>query len=94
MGQSTFKDRVLLQKRYFDLGYGITSYFKLLIALFGISSLNVRATMIIAVAYGIFCYTFGWAFVKYGWYSVDIEISNKFNFFVQEMRAKFNKANI
>ena len=88
MGQSTFKDRVLLQKRYFDLGYGITSYFKLLIALFGISSLNVRATMIIAVAYGIFCYIFGWAWVKYGWYTADIEITNMFNLFVREMRSK------
>jgi len=83
-----YKGKILLQKRYFDLGYGITSYAKLLIALFGISSLDVKATMILGLSYGIFCYVFGWAYVKYGWYTVDIEIANKFNLFVREMRSK------
>ena len=89
-----YKTSLLLQKRYFDLGYGITSYVKLVIALFGLSSLNVKATMILAFGYAIFCYVFGWAWVKYGWYEVDLEITNKYNLFVKEVRTKLKKRKI
>ena len=83
-----YKYKILIQKRYFDEGYGITSYFKLIIALFGLSSLNVIATMIMAFAYGIGCYILGRAYIKYGWATTNIEITNKLDLFVQEMRER------
>lgn len=79
---------MLLQKRYFDLGWSITGYLKYILALFGIASLNVKATMVLAVCYAVFCYVFGWAWVKFGWYTIDIEITNMYNLFVKEMRSK------
>lgn len=82
-----YKVDILFHKRYFDLGYGITSYLKLIIALFGLSSLNVKLTMIFAVVYGVFCYVFGRFWIKYGWYERDIEITNKYDYFVREMRS-------
>ena len=82
------KVKILLQKRYFDIGYGQTSYIKLVIALFGLSSLNVKITMIVAGFYAVFCYCFGWAFVKYGWLEAEIEINNLNNKFVKQMRKK------
>jgi len=87
----SFKETILLQKRYFDIGYGTTSYVRLFVGIFGISSAvdgNPLITVFLALMYALFCYAFGWAFVKYGWYTVDIEIGNKFNLFVREMRTK------
>lgn len=85
------KKKLLLHKRYFDIGYGWTSYIKVVIAVFGIgaaASGNELSAAIMLLAYGILCYIFGWAYVKYGWYTAEIEIGNLFNLFVKEMRKK------
>ena len=39
--------------------------------------------------YALFCYLFGLIFVKFGWYEADIEITNRFNLFVKEMRHTY-----
>lgn len=86
-----FKEKALLQKRYFDIGYGWTSYLKIVVAVFGIGAAatgNKTSAAIMLLFYGLFCYIFGWAYVKYGWYTIEIEITNKFNLFVREMRNK------
>ena len=77
----------LLWKRYFETGYSITGYVKYVIALFGISSLNVAITMSLGVIYAILCFVVGWWWFRYGFMEVDNEISNRFNGFVHEMRA-------
>jgi len=82
------KYKLLLHKAYFDAGYGITGYFKYLIALFGISTLNVKATLIIGVVYAFCCYIIGWAWYSYGFMIASQEIGNNFNLFVKEMRSK------
>ena len=90
-----YKERILLHKRYFDIGYGITSYVKVVVAVVGIGGIaagaNKTAIAIMLFLYGLFCYVFGWAFVKYGWLTADIEIGNKFNLFVKEMRKSINR---
>ena len=80
--------RFLIFKSYFDKGWGLTSYLKYIIALFGISSLNVKATLIIGFVYGVCCYIIGRAWYKYGLVDTETEISNIFNPFVREMRQK------
>ncbi len=87
----TVKEKILLQKRYFDTGYGITSYIKVVVAVFGVGSVVTGYRLlpfIMLLLYGIFCYVIGWAYLKYGWYTIDLEITNKFNLFVKEMRKK------
>lgn len=84
-----YKFKLLLHKKYFDIGYGFTNYVKYIIALFGLSSLNVRLTLMFAGVYAVGCYIFGWLFVKHGWYSAQIEVGNRFNLFVEEMRKIF-----
>jgi len=88
------KYKLNLHKRYFDLGYGFTSYLKYFIAFIGLASRNVKWTMIIGVAYAISCYIFGWAWIKFGWYEAEIEVNNKFNKFVKEMRKSYNNRKI
>ena len=85
--------RPLVAKIYFDTGWGLTSYLKYLIALFGISTLNVKATLIIAFFYGIGCYVLGRIWYKYRIVDIEHEISNRFNPFVGEMREKFDIPN-
>ena len=78
--------KFILCKRYFDQGYGMTSYLKYIIALFGISSLDVKSTLIMGFAYAIFCFMVGFLWFKFGFFEIDTEISNRFNRFVREMR--------
>lgn len=88
------KYKILLLKRYFDTGYGITNYFKYPLIFFGAYSfqtnIDLMITLLISIIWGVFCFIFGWAFIKYDWYKIDLEITNKLNIFVEEMR-KFTK---
>jgi len=91
MKSKHYKKKILLQKRYFDLGYGITNYIKVVVAVIGIGEMATGSkplALIMLFLYGIFCYLVGLGYVKYGWYTLDIEITNKFNLFVKEMRKK------
>ena len=92
--RDVIKKRLLLHKRYFDLGYGITSYIKVIVAVIGIGEAatgNKILPIIMLLAYGLLCYLTGWAFVKYGWYMADLEITNKNNLFVKEMRKTYKR---
>ncbi len=88
--QRTFKYKLALHKRYFDMGYGITSYIKYLIAFFGLASNDVKTTLGIAVIYAIFCYLFGMFLYKIGYAEAEAEVDNQYNLFQKEMREKLN----
>lgn len=81
--------RAALLKRYFDEGYGFTNYFKFLIAFYGMASLNVKNTLIMGVAYGLSCFFIGWLIFWSGFKKASIEVDNRVNPFVNEMREKF-----
>lgn len=81
----------LLWKRYFDTGWVLTSYVKYIIALFGISSLDVGKTLVIGFIYAIGCVFIGYFWYKYNFVEVDNEISNRFNLFMREMREMKEK---
>lgn len=87
------KYRINIYKRYFDTGLGLTNYFKYVIAFFGLASKNLKWTMIVAIVYGIFCFFLGWWWLKSDFYKAEIEVSNNYNLFVEEMRKKFVKPN-
>ena len=78
-----------LHKAYFDRGYSITNYIKYGIALFGISSLNVKATMIIAACYAVLCYVVGVVWYHKGLVMAEAEVGNQYNLFQKQMREKF-----
>ena len=86
-----YKFKFLLHKRYFDLGYGLTNLFKYALLAMGIASRDVTSTAILAVLYGIGCYFVGMLWVKWDFYTLDIEVSNKFNMFVDEMRKSIKR---
>jgi len=80
--------KFLIAKAYFDKGWGLTGYIKYIIALFGISSLNVKRTLIVGVIYGISCYFLGRIWFKYRLVDTENEIQNRFNPFQKEVREK------
>lgn len=86
------KFKLNLHKFYFEKGYALTNYIKYLIALFGLSSMNFRLTIILGIAYGFFCYALGFIWVYFDFYSYEIEVSNYYNPFVKEMRKEMTKS--
>lgn len=88
-GVSPLKWKFLWNKRYFELGYG--SFFgtilKVLIALFGVSSQEVVATMALGVAYVFACWLFGFIWVRYQFAGAENEVNNRLNSFTKEMRT-------
>ena len=83
--------RWLLYKRYFDLGYGLTGYFKWILAVVGISALNLQWIIAGFFFYGIFCFLTGWIWIKYNLYILENEITNQYNFFMREVRENIDK---
>ena len=85
---NSFKYKFVLHKAYFDFGYGWSSYFKYMIAIFGIASQQVRSTMIFFFLYGILCYVGGRLAYKFGIKEAEQEVENQYNLFCKELREK------
>ena len=81
-----YKFKLMIMKKYFDLGYGLTNYFFKLVAVFGLTTQLAKTTFIILFIYSISCYFIGRIYCKYHWFEVETEINNRFNPFVKEMR--------
>jgi len=83
--------RILLLKRYFDTGFGLTQYVKYLIAFFGLATQDIKTTLIIAFVYALFCFILGFLYYHYRFVETDNEISNKYNPIMREIRTSINK---
>ena len=91
------KIKICLYKRYFDTGLALTNYFKYFIILFGaysfVEKIDLKITFVLMILYAVGCFVLGWAWLNSDFYKADIEISNKYNLFVAEMRKKIGKPN-
>ena len=85
-----YKYKFCLMKAYFDKGYSLTNFVKYVIALFGLASLDVKTTMILALIYAPSCFILGLFWYKVGLREEEIEVNNTFNKFVGEMRNNLN----
>jgi hypothetical protein len=85
------KDKLLLWKRYFETGFGLLNYLKYPLVLLGIAIPNAEAIVFISIFYALFCFFLGWAWINSDFYRRDIELTNKYNIFVDEMRASIPK---
>ena len=79
---------IVLYLRYFEKGYGLSHYLFKLIAIFGIVSQDINSTAYILAVYTLLCFGVGWAWHHYGFMEKQIELNNKFDPFVREMRNK------
>lgn len=88
------KIKLCLYKKYFDTGIGLTSYAKYIIAFFGLASRDTTSTLIIAFSYLISCFFLGWWWLNSDFYKAEIELGNRYNIFVEEVRKKIKKGNL
>lgn len=92
------KFNFVLWKTYFDTGFGLTNYIKYAIALYGIvvskELFNINKLLWIVVLYAISCFIIGYCWYRYGFKEAEIEVNNKFNLFVKEMRHKVIKKDL
>jgi len=88
-----YKFKLALHKHYFDVGYGTTSLVKNLWFVFGFGSImagmSYKYALYLGCAYALFCYVFGWAWYRFGWNEAQVEVVNRINPFVQEMRKVY-----
>ena len=81
--------RIALHKAYFDQGYGFTSLAKYILAGMGLAIKDPMIIFWIGLSYAFFCYLFGMILYKIGYVEAVAEVSNQYNLFQKEMRAKF-----
>jgi len=80
-----------LHKAYFDCGYALTSYIKLIITVVGIGRIMVGGFLFVGImvfGYAIFCYFLGRWWYLSGFALASAEVGNQFNLFQKEMRKK------
>ena len=85
------KYRILLFKEYFDAGWGNTAPLKYIALILGLQSATGIKGASFIVGYGLFCFVFGYYWYKYGWREASMEIGNRYNMFVKEMRTHIAK---
>lgn len=83
--------RILLQKAYFDKGYALSGYFKVLIAGYGLASQNVKHFLFVALIYAIGCYIIGRCWYTFELTETENEINNYFNPFQREVRKAIKR---
>ena len=71
--------RIVLYKRFFDTGLGLTSYGKYILVAFGFASRNVKLTLWIGLIYAIGCFFLGRWWHKYGYENMSRKVENSFN---------------
>lgn len=83
--------KVALHKSYFDKGYGeigMLKYFLFLIGFDRVLHGDLKLTLLIGIAYGIFCYLLGILLFKIGWVEAMHEVQNQYNLFQKQIRKK------
>ena len=73
-------------KAYFEKGYGLSHYFFKLIAVFGLTSQQLTETFIMIFFYTIFIFILGFVWYHFGFVEAEMEVANRYNLFVKEMR--------
>jgi len=76
-------------KAWLEKGQGLTYMLKYLILLFGLASQDVYTTLYIGLVYIVIVLIIGFLWYKHDFIKWEIEVSNLYNLFVEEMRQKF-----
>ena len=86
--------KALLYKAYLDKGIGLTHYVKYVILIFGVTTQDLKNTLYFAFGYALFCFLLGWVWYRFEFIHSEIEVNNRFNPFVLEMREDIKKRKV
>lgn len=89
-------NKLALWKTYFDNGFGLMSYPKLVIAVVGVGEIVNKNYLLVGIGSILFfiaCFFLGWIIIKSGFLEAINEIQNRNNLFVKEMRSYSVKRN-
>jgi len=89
-----YKAWVQLQRHYASMGKAVFGFIYGFIALFGIASGDWKTTLALGLAFYLVCYLAGRWYCLHGWFEAEIEVNNKFNPFVKEMRESISGAEV
>ena len=89
-----FKFKINLHKSYFGDGKAIIGFLWGLIALFGIASRDVKTNLILGIVYNVVAYFIGRHWYNHGWKAAEVEVNNRINPFVNELRKHVKKQKI
>jgi len=85
--------KLLLWKAYFDKGFSLTNYLKYIIAILGVGAVFKGFSLLwivaVGVVYAVLCLILGRVWFYYKLVDTELEVYNKVNPFVREMREKF-----
>jgi hypothetical protein len=87
------KYRICLFRAWFSQGDGLISYVKYLIAFFGLLSRDGFITITFACIYAVSALVLGKTWFDRGFVKAEIEVNNRYNKFVEEMRKNYKKEN-
>lgn len=79
--------KLAIIKAWFEEGYGLTHYIFKLIAVIGITSNELTATIWAIGIYTICCFILGIISYKIGFKEACFEVGNRYNLFQKEMRV-------
>lgn len=88
--KNSYRQKLCLHKAYFECGYGLTHYLFKVIAVLGLTSQALTATIYATMGYTVGCYLLGWGWYNSQFREAEIEIQNQFNPFVKEMRNSYS----
>jgi len=86
------KYKLCLLKAFFDKGYGLSSFPKWVVAVFGVGEVVKRNYVIVllgAFLFAVFCLLIGWIWYNFNWIRAEAEVGNRYNLFQEQLRKKF-----
>ena len=88
------KYKICLWKGYLEKGLSLLNYAKYLLMFFALASRDVLWTFIIAIIFGVSAFFLGWWWYRSEFMKAEIEVNNRYNLFVREMRTHYKKRKI
>ena len=88
--------RLALLKAYFEKGYSLLSYPKYVLFLMGLGDVissdgDYTNVVIIGALIALGCFIVGWICFRFEFINAELEVQNRFNPFVKEMRETYNR---
>jgi len=92
------KFKLILWKHYLDKGMALTDKIKYAFGLFAVYEIvkldNLKITIMLLIIWAIFSFILGWWWYRNDWNKAEIEVTNRINPFVTEVREALKNGKV